>query len=416
MQTESLSTPSISLGTPKPDYEVADVFRLYGQDYRRTYPLTHEQWEVMWDIEHCRTAALGGHVDECDRCGVLRISYNSCRNRHCPKCQALAKARWIEARRAELLPIEYFHGVFTTDHAINVLVGWNRALIYTLIFAAVAESLKAFGLAYLGGEIGVVVVLHTWGQGLEQHIHVHCIITGGALSPDGQHWQACPKGFLFPVELLSATFRDRLCEGLRRAYGEGKLSFGGQCAELADAARFEAWLGAMQAKNWEVYLKEPFGGPEGVLDYLGGYVQRVAISNRRIVGIENGQVSFTWRDNRNGGILKVMTLTADEFIRRFLLHVLPKGFVRIRYFGLLSSHGRAAKLQRCRELLGADAPPPPAKESYDRLLERLTGVDVKQCPVCGVGRMIHKQTLGPGWDEAELERMGKRIAVGQVVA
>jgi len=390
-------------GTVTPRYEVADVFRQYGQAYRRKHRLSAEQWEAMRAIEQCRTAALGGHVDECDTCGALRISYNSCRNRHCPKCGALEKARWLEARQAELLPVEYFHIVFTTDHALNPLVRWNQTAIYNLLFRSASEALKGCGAKYLGGQLGFVAVLHTWGQALSPHIHLHCIVTGGALSFDGQAWRSCPQGFLFPVVELSQVFRDKFCGGLARLYRRGELVLGGACAELEREENFDRWLSEMQTKKWQVYAKEVLGGPEQVFDYLGRYVHRVAISNHRILGIEEGRVRFQWRDNRNGGELKEMSLDAEEFIRRFLLHVLPKGFVRIRYFGLLSNRDRRAKLRRCRELLGLDAELATVEEeSFEALLERLTGIDVYQCPVCGVGRMVRQRELDPvpeasGW-------------------
>ncbi len=385
---------SEQLSLTKPRYEVADIFHQYGEAYRQSHHVSYEQQKAIAAITQCRTGALGGHVDECDQCGVLRISYNSCRNRHCPKCGALSKARWLEARELELLPIDYFHVVFTIDHALNALARCNATRIYDLLFASAAQTLKAFGARYLKGEIGVVAVAHTWGQDLGQHIHLHCIVTGGALSFDEQHWQSCPKGFLFPVLPLSKAFRDAFCDGLTRLHQRGWLVFAGDCAKLESADTFASLIAEMQAKDWQVYAKESFGGPTQVFDYLGRYVHRVAISNQRIVSIENGQVRFRWRDNRDGGQLKEMTLPASEFIRRFLLHILPMGFVRIRYFGLLSNGQRKRKLQRCRELLGVSAATGPlAAETTAELLQRLTGVDMHQCPVCGLGRMRPKQEL-----------------------
>ena len=382
------------LSTAKPRYEIADIFEQYGEAYRQSHPVSYEQQKAMAAITQCRTAVLGGHVDECDQCGVLRISYNSCRNRHCPKCGALSKARWLEARLRELLPIEYFHVVFTLDHALNALARCNATRIYDLLFAAAAQTLKAFGTRYLKGDIGVVAVLHTWGQDLGQHIHLHCIVTGGALSFDQQHWQACPKGFLFPVLPLSKAFREAVCAGLTRLHQHGQLVFAGDCAGLESADSFASFVAEMQAKDWQVYAKESFGGPTQVFDYLGRYVHRVAISNNRLVSIDNDQVRFQWRDNREGGRLKVMALPAVEFMRRFLLHVLPTGFVRIRYYGLFSNGQRQRKLKRCRELLGGrPTPEPVGAENAADLLKRLTGVDVHQCPVCGLGQMRRQPDL-----------------------
>ncbi len=386
------------LSPTKPRYEIADIFRQYGEAYRQNHHVSYEQQKAIAAITQCRTGTLGGHVDECDQCGVLRISYNSCRNRHCPKCGALSKARWLETRELELLPIDYFHVVFTIDHALNALARCNATRIYDLLFASAAQTLKALGARYLGGEIGVVAVLHTWGQDLGQHIHLHCIVTGGALSFDEQHWRACPKGFLFPVLPLSKAFRDTFCAGLARLHQRGQLVFAGECARLESGDTFAGLLAELQAKDWQVYAKESFGGPQQVFDYLGRYVHRVAISNHRLVRVEHGQVRFQWRDNRDGGRLKEITLSATEFIRRFLLHILPVGYVRIRYFGLLSNGQRKRKLQRCRQLLEVNTETGPlASETAAELLQRLSGVDIHQCPVCGLGRMRPKQELASAY-------------------
>jgi hypothetical protein len=315
----------------------------------------------------------------------------------------------LEQRRAELLPIPYFHIVFTVDHLFNPLVRVNQAAVYNLLFQAASETLREFGQRYLGGEIGVIAVLHTWGQTLSEHLHLHpglpragCIVTGGALSADGQ-WQASQADFLFPVLPLSAAFRDRFCVGLQRLYAEGKLQCVGACASLADGEGFVRLVAESQAKDWEVYAKPPFGGAEVVLDYpstgsgqaLGHYVNRIAISNQRIVGIEGGQVRFTYRDYADGGRVKVMSLDALEFIRRFLLHVLPAGFVRIRYYGLWHPCQRD-KLRRCRELLGLTPDlPEMTVRNFEALLVELSGVDLTLCPVCGVGRMRRVQEIQP---------------------
>jgi hypothetical protein len=394
-----MDSPPFIVTSSQATCEVADVFRLYGEAYRQSHPLSYEQQKAIAALTRCRTATLGGHVDECDQCGVLRISYNSCRNRHCPKCGALSKARWLEARQRDLLPIAYFHVVFTLAHALNALARCNPSRIYDLLFASAAKSLKGFGVRYLGGEIGIVAVLHTWGQDLGQHIHLHCIVSGGALSSDGQHWQACPTGFLFPVLPLSTAFRDTFCAGLAGLYQQRQLVLVGECAALETAESFARLLAEMQAKDWQVYAKESFGGPDQVFDYLGRYVHRVAISNNRLLSIGNDQVRFQWRDNRDGGRLKEMTLPAVEFIRRFLLHILPTGFVRIRYYGLFSNGQRQRKLKRCRELLGVRAiPEPVVSENAADLLKRLTGVDMHQCPVCGLGQMRRTQELQSAYD------------------
>ena len=263
----------------------------------------------------------GSAVDQCDQCGALRISYNSCRNRHCPKCGALAKERWLARQQADLLPIEYFHLVFTIDHEVHRLASFNERAIYNLLFHSATETLKAFGQKYLGGEIGITAILHTWGQNLSQHIHLHCIVTGGALSADGKKWQSAQKGFLFPVVELSAAFRQCFCAGLKKLHAKGRLQFPDQMVNLQSFQAFDAWAAGMASKRWQVYVKESWGHPEEVLAYFGRYTHRIAISNSRILGIENGKVRFTWKDYRDNGKTKVMTLTAEEFIRRFLQHV-----------------------------------------------------------------------------------------------
>jgi hypothetical protein len=360
----------------------------------------------MRAIETCRTAALGGHRETCDQCGAERLSYNSCRNRHCPKCQTLAKERWLQARRAELLPIEYFHVVFTLPHALNPLAQSHPRLIYPLLFQAAVDTLQTFAHdpRHLGGELGVTAILHTWGQNLSQHLHLHCVVTGGALAPDGSRWIPAKAGFLFPVRALAQVFRGKFLDALPRAFEAGKLGFAGSLVGLAEPGAFRAWLAHLRAHDWVVYAKPPFAGPEQVIEYLGRYTHRVAISNERIVGLDDGIVRFRWKDYADGDRVKVMELTAEEFIRRFLLHIVPDGFVRIRHFGLLANRTRQAKLARCRQLLTQLPPPPPAQpESLRALLLRLTGIDVEICPVCRRGRMRRTAILlpaetAPHWD------------------
>jgi hypothetical protein len=319
----------------------------------------------------------------------VRITYNSCRNRHCPKCQTLTKERWLSARRADLLPIPYFHVVFTLPHDLNALAQGNPRLIYALLFRAAADTLLTFGRdpRHLGGTIGITAILHTWGQNLSQHLHLHCLVTGGALTADGSRWITGPSSFLFPVRALSTVFRAKYLAALRQAFATGQLHFADGTADLADRRTFTLFLGRLRAVNWIVYAKRPFAGPEQVLTYLGRYTHRVALSNDRLVGHGDGWVRFRWKDYADHDRMKIMTLAADEFLRRFLLHVVPRGFMRIRHFGLLANRTRRERLTRCRDLLGRlptdDAPP----ESVAALMHRLTGIDLARCPVCGEGRM-----------------------------
>src|SRR6266508_2548783 len=342
--------------------ELAEIVRAHGAAYRQTHTLARAQRRALHAIEMCRTAALGGHRGTCDTCGAVQISYNSCRNRHCPKCQTLAKERWLDARRAELLPLEYFHLVFTLPHTLNPLAQGNPRVLYTLLFQAVTATLTTFGRdpRHLGGDLGGTAILHTWGQNLSQHLHLHCVVTGGALAPDGARWIAAPPGFLFPVRA------------------------------------FATWLDQLRRPDWVVYAKRPFAGPAQVLEYLGRYTHRVALSNDRLLSLDNGLVRFRWKDYADGDRVKVMALEADEFIRRFLLHVVPDGFVRIRHFGLLANRTRHAKLARCRALL---APPPasaaPRRESVQALMLRLTGRDIARCAVCQQGPLRRTEILPP---------------------
>src|SRR5712691_1399183 len=374
----------------RPAVEVADIFRAHGAAYRHTHALSRAQRRAMHAIETCRTAALGGHRETCDTCGAERLAYNSCRNRHCPKCQTLAKERWLAARRAELLPIDYFHVVFTLPHTLNPLAQGNPRVIYTLLFRAVAATLTTFARdpRHLGGDLGGTAILHTWGQNLSQHLHLHCVVTGGALAQDGARWIAAPPGFLFPVRALAKVFRGKYLGALQRAFTTGKLVFAGSLASLADPAAFAAWLQELRQPDWVVYAKRPFAGPTQVLEYLGRYTHRVALSNERLVSSTDGVVRFRWKDYADGNRVKVMTLAAEEFIRRFLLHVVPGGFVRIRHFGFLANRARRTKLARCRALLAQpSAPPAAAVESVPALMLRLTGIDIERCPICEQGRL-----------------------------
>jgi hypothetical protein len=371
---------------PRPTCELADVIRRYGPAYRRARRLPYSQHRVLNAIERCRTAALGGHREWCARCGFERFAYNSCRNRHCPKCQALVKAQWLEARQAELLPVPYFHNVFTLPHQLNGLILChedNQRAMLNLLFQAAAQTLLQFGRNNLGGTPGITMVLHTWDQQLCGHFHVHCLITGGALSLDQQRWRKARPKFLFPVRALSKVFRGKFLDGLRKLYDQERLRFPAPVAVLAGAEAFAKLLADLRRQGWVVYSKAPFAGPQKLLDYLGRYTHRVAISNNRLLSADDGQVRFRFRDRAAGNQVKVASLPVAEFIRRFLLHVLPNGLQRIRHYGLLASRNKEALLARCRELLGADAPPPPAKRSTADWLMVLLGIDALRCPRCG---------------------------------
>ena len=381
--------------------EVADVFRRYGNAYRERHDaaLPTAQRRVMTAIERCRTAALGGHVDQCDQCGHQRISYNSCRNRHCPKCQSLARAEWLEDRRAEILDTQYFHVVFTVPEEIAVIAYQNKEVVYGILFRMAAETLRTIAAdpRHLGAGIGFFTVLHTWGQNLLHHPHLHCVVTGGGLSPDGSRWIACRTGFFLPVKVLSRLFRRLFVEALEKAFDTGELQFFAALASLRDRDVFRRHLAPVRQADWVVYAKPPFAGPDQVLDYVGRYTHRVALSNDRLLDIEDGKVCFRWKDYRQNSRRKTMTLDAEEFIRRFLLHVLPDRFQRIRYYGLLGNRHRGEKLARCRALLGMPGPEPDdtVKDYRDRC-EELTGVSLWECPVCRHGRMIQVEVLEPG--------------------
>ncbi len=350
----------------------------------------------MRAIETCRTAALGGHVDECSQCGFTRISYNSCRNRHCPKCQNTERQQWLQQRQAELLPVEYFHVVFTVPEQIAALALQNQAVIYGLLFRIAAATLTTIARdpRHLGAEIGFFAVLHTWGQNLLHHPHLHCVVPGGGLSPDGQRWIACRPGFFLPVRVLSRLFRRLFLEALTAAFDNRQLQFHGELHYLQDRAAFTAYLQALLRTEWVVYAKPPFGGPQQVLEYLGRYTHRVAISNERLHALDDTSVTFQWKDYRQPAKPKLMRLDATEFIRRFLLHVLPPGFQRIRHFGWLANRNRKAKLALCRKLIQAPVTELlPSWQSCQQLRQALDEVASHRCPKCGKGSMIRIQTL-----------------------
>jgi hypothetical protein len=372
--------------------EVADVFRRHRDAYAQAHDghLGRVERRVMSAIELCRTAALGGHVERCADCGLVRHAYNSCRNRHCPKCQGQALAEWLAARQAELLPVPYFHVVFTLPAPVAEIAFHNKAPIYAILFRVAAETLRRIAAdpRHLGAELGVVAVLHTWGQTLTYHPHVHCVVPGGGPSLDGTRWMACRAGFFLPVRVLSRLFRRLFLEQLQAAFEAGELDFFGALAGLADPAAFARHLRQLRRVEWVVYAKPPFGGPAQVLAYLGRYTHRVAIANSRLVSLTDSTVSFRWKDYRHHGKAKVMTLDAHEFIRRFLLHTLPDGFHRIRHYGFLANGHRAAKLALCRKLLDTSPPEPPA----DLAEVAPSAHRYDCCPSCG-GAMTILATL-----------------------
>jgi hypothetical protein len=384
----------------RPRREVADVFRRYGEAYRQQHgaSMSSAQRRVMTAIELCRTAALGGHLERCDECGHERNAYNSCSDRHCPKCQSLARAEWIRDRQAELLDCGYFHVVFTVPEEIAVIAYQNKAVVYGILFRAAAETLRTIAAdpKHLGAEIGFFAVLHSWGSALVHHPHLHCVVAGGGLSPAGDRWIPCRPRFFLPVRVLSALFRRLFLEQLEQAFATGKLKFFNSLAGLADGRKFARYLAPLGKRKWVVYAKPPFAGPQEVVDYVGRYTHRIAISNNRLLDIDDGKVTFRYKDYRQAGEQKTMTLEAEEFIRRFLLHVLPSGFQRIRYYGFLGNRYREQKLARCRQLLGMTAAKPPvsgARTDYRDHYEDLTGNSLRRCPRCRQGQMVVVQIL-----------------------
>jgi hypothetical protein len=384
----------------RPRFEVADVFRLWGERYRAEHPPSPDQRKVMSLIERCRTPALGGHLDRCDACGYELPSYNSCRNRHCPKCQSLARERWLQERQHDLLPVGYFHLVFTLPHEINPLVLCNKRALLALLFDAVADTLQAFAHDpqwRLKGQLGFLAVLHTWSQTLVDHFHLHCLIPAGVLRQDGS-WQQARESFLFRTHSLAKAFRSRYLSLLDGCYRQSTLQFPGSTAPLENPQQFARLLDSLRDKPWIVYAKRPFAGPRQVLDYLGRYTHRVAISNHRILSLDDGRVSFSYRDRRDHNLKKQMSLDAHEFIRRFLLHVLPPGFMKIRHFGFLANPCKADNLNRIRQQLGEpplpDAPQPPAETVVEMML-RITGQDISRCPRCRQGHLVRVTELPP---------------------
>jgi len=374
--------------------EVQDIFIRYGAAYRINHgkQLSVQQLKAMRSIELCRTAALGGHVEQCDSCGEVRISYNSCRNRHCTKCQFLKKEKWLEERLTDFLPIHYFHVVFTIPDTLNPIALNNQKAVYDILFKSASETLKQLSREkkYIGAQIGFICVLHTWGQNLMYHPHIHCVVTGGGMSYEQDRWIHSRAGFLFPVKVMSRLFRGKFLAYLRERFDKDRLKYSD------DRETFSALLNDLYPKEWVVYSKPPFRCPETVFRYLSNYTHRIAISNHRIIKIEDDRVYFKWRDYADSNKQKVMALDASEFIRRFLLHVLPIKFVKIRYYCLFANRKRKVLLEKCRKILGISyAAHKENVESWLEMLLRITGTDMEKCPYCGKGKMILKEILLP---------------------
>jgi hypothetical protein len=393
----------MTTATDRPALEVADVIRAHGAAFREQFAaiLTPAQTKALRDLARCRTAALGGHVERCLDCGHQRIAYNSCRNRHCPKCQALTRARWLAAQAEHLLPVEYYHLVFTLPDELSDLARANPTVLYDLLFQAAAGAIRtvAANPTRLGAVPGLLLVLHTWGQTLQHHPHVHGVVTGGGLSCDASgridaaaRWVSCRPGFFLPVRVLSRVFRGQYLAGLRQAHARGRLRFFGRLAPLADAAAFHAFLRPLAAKDWVVYAKRPFGGPAQVLKYLARYTHRVAISNHRLLTLEAGRVTFRYQDYADDRKPKTMTLDACEFLRRFVQHVLPHGFTKIRHYGLLANRFRQERLTACRRLLLV--PPVPATPTGPEALPTAEPAGERCCPQCG-GRRLDRTAALP---------------------
>jgi len=379
--------------------EVADILRQFGEDYRKAHRMPLHHLRAMRAIEVCRTATLGGHRYKYS-CGHVDISYNSCRNRHCPKCQTLQKEKWIEARCEDLLPVRYFHVVFTIPSELNPLVLMNQKVMYNILFRSVAETLMTLSdnPKHLGARTGFIGVLHTWGQNLMDHPHIHCVVPGGGLSPDGTRWVSCRKNFFIHVKVLSKLFKNKFLDYLKNSFESGDLIFPGGISRLGDPETFEVFRGQFYDKKWVVYCRPPFDNADGVLKYLGRYTHRIAISNNRILNVQDGNVSFRWRDYADGDKQKTMTVKADEFIRRFLLHVLPPRYVRIRHFGLLANRSRKDNIALCHELIDGCKTVTKEKvkpEPWQDQLLRICGIDINICPVCKKGTMVMVELLLP---------------------
>ncbi|MGH2760751.1 MAG: IS91 family transposase [Actinomycetota bacterium] len=407
----------------RPRLEVADVVRAHGDDYRRARGTSADQQAVLSHIVHCRTAVLGGHLERCDSRSHERIAYNSCRDRHCPKCQATARAQWVTERLERLLPVPAFHVVFTIPAELNPLALHNKKIVFDILFHAAWQTLSTIASdpKHLGAHIGATAVLHTWGQNLQFHPHLHFVVTGGGLSADATRFIPGRQGYLLPVKVLTALFRGKFLDALDRAHRSGRLGCSGTTASLSDPHTWRCFKDGLYKTDWIVYAKPPFGGAEHVFAYLGNYTHRIAISNHRLVELSDGKVSFWWKDYAHAGARKVMTLEAVEFLRRFLLHVLPSGYVRIRHYGLYASRNVTGKLETARRLLAAPVSSPATLDRkptarttdpqpwWERFREQ-TGVDVMACPSCLLGRMRREHALSP----VEAAIIAERLAVDYV--
>jgi len=383
----------------QPKFEVADIIRRYLEPYRQNHRLPQEQIKVLRHIQSCRTAKLGGHVERCDHCGFERIAYNSCRDRHCPKCQTLAKERWLDDRKAELLPCGYFHLVFTLPHDLNPIIRCNKKVALDILFTAVSQTLHSFAKDpqwRLEGQIGFILILHTWSQTLIDHYHLHCLIPGGALAFDKRSWTHAGKSYLFRVQSLAKAFQYRYLRLLSLLKAKNKLIFPGKTSVFEPQQQFADLVESLFKRKWIVYAKRPFAGPEPVLEYLGRYTHRIAISNHRIQSIDNGKVTFTYKDRKENNTIKKLTLSAQEFIRRFLLHILPKGFMKIRYFGFLANINKKEAIPIIRELIGSSRKlPEKKKETVIEMMLRLTGQNILCCPECKKGKMVTLRIVPP---------------------
>lgn len=370
--------------------DIAHILREHIVDYQKKYRLHPQHYKIVYDLLSCRTAYLGGHIDKCDSCGTERIAYNSCRNRHCPTCQNMPRERWLKARKQELLPLTYFHTVFTLPHKLNPMIVSNKKIMLDILFKAVAKTLLTFGhnpKNGLGGKLGFIAILHSWDQMLNAHFHLHCLIAGGAMTEDGKHFKPCKHGYLFNEEALGLVFRGKFIEYMGQAYHSGSLTFPGICAPYERPEKFKQLKNKLYLHKWVVSVQSPITRPEYVLEYLGRYTHRVAVSNQRIISLKNGLVTFTYK-NRKTNSIDTITLDAVEFIRRFLLHALPQGFVRVRHFGFLANRNKCANLAKLRRLL--DLPPQKkkaAEQSMEEMMRELTGIDITTCPCCKKGKM-----------------------------
>lgn len=392
--------PGCCSQSSKPKHDIADIFRHSGQRFLETFNASHEQIKVMNRIISCRTAALGGHVEFCPNCDYRQNAYNSCRNRHCPKCQTMTKEKWLDKRVSELLPATYYHLVFTLPHDLNPVILCNMKPLLDMLFSSVNQTIQQFAADpqwRLQGRPGFIAVLHTWSQTILDHFHLHCLVPGGVLSEDKTSWTPSRKNYLFKTRSMVKAFKGIYIKGLKQLYNAGDLKFPGNTVTLGTPSGFDRLIKTIRKKKWSGYAKSPCSGPEKVLEYLGRYTHRIAISNYRIRSFENGKVVFTWKDRAQNNVIKEMTLDAVEFIRRFLLHVLPRGLKKIRYFGFLSPRYKNRNIELIRQLAGVETKDParPADEPIEEMMHRLTGIDIRTCPKCGKGRLTRLYELLP---------------------